>query len=436
MKKWLTTNLSLKLLSVLFAIGLWMIVVNVNDPVTTKTFRGISVTFVNENIISDAGKVYQVLDGSDSVSFTVRAKRSVIESLTPSDFKAVADFAERISETAVPIRVYPLKNEDKIQDVNLQKNTVKIALEEQISRTISVALRVVGTAAEGYTVGKADISPQEVTITGPQSLVDDIDAMEVVLDASNAKQDIESTVPGQLFDRNGDEISDGRLHCSASSFVVHARLLPTKSVDLDFSTEGSVKEGFRNTELHYTPTTVQIAGEQEALDKISTIVFPSSELNLEGADHDVVRTVDVTKYLPDDVYVVNDGDKKVTVTLKVVELNTQKVSFPVSRIDVLNTPTGLDVNFEGNLYMEIELQGLDADLQGLALDDLSVSVDVKNLGQGTHRVRTEVTTSNKNVELSEAPYVTVTLSSSREEPVASVAPSEGHADNTNSVQGE
>lgn len=33
MKNWFTTNMGLKILSVFFAVGLWMIVVNIDDPV-------------------------------------------------------------------------------------------------------------------------------------------------------------------------------------------------------------------------------------------------------------------------------------------------------------------------------------------------------------------------------------------------------------------
>ena len=256
MKNWFTTNMGLKILSVFFAVGLWMIVVNIDDPVTTKTFKNIPVVFENETVLSDAGLVYQVLDGSNSVSFTVRAKRSVVESLTNSDFKAVADFSERISETSVPVKVYALKNEDKILDINLQKNTVKISIEEEIVKKVPVNLQVTGNTAEGHTVGDTTVSPSEITVSGPQSLVDDIASMEVVLDASNASEDISIQIEGQLFDKNGDEVDDERLYCSTTKFDIKAKLLHTKSVDLDFSVEGTVKDGYRYTEMHYSPTTV------------------------------------------------------------------------------------------------------------------------------------------------------------------------------------
>lgn len=316
MKNWFTTNMGLKILSVFFAVGLWMIVVNIDDPVTTKTFKNIPVVFENETVLSDAGLVYQVLDGSNSVSFTVRAKRSVVESLTNSDFKAVADFSERISETSVPVKVYALKNEDKILDINLQKNTVKISIEEEIVKKVPVNLQVTGNTAEGHTVGDTTVSPSEITVSGPQSLVDDIASMEVVLDASNASEDISTQIEGQLFDKNGDEVDDERLYCSTTKFDIKAKLLHTKSVDLDFSVEGTVKDGYRYTEMHYSPTTVLLAGNVDDLKEISTIVIPASELNIDGADKDIEKTVDVSKYLPENLKLVNDSDKKVKVTNK------------------------------------------------------------------------------------------------------------------------
>ena len=198
MKNWLTANLGLKILSIFFAVGLWVIVVNVDDPVTTKTFKNVPVIFKNENVLADAGLVYQVLDGSDTVSFTVRAKRSVIESLSKEDFRAEADFSERIAENSVPIKVSALKHEEQIVDIDLQKNTVKIAVEDEVEKTVSVNLQVVGNAAEGFTVGKTDISPSEIAVSGPRSLIDNVDNMVVVLDASNANEDISRTIEGQL----------------------------------------------------------------------------------------------------------------------------------------------------------------------------------------------------------------------------------------------
>ena len=68
MKKLLTNNLGLKLLSVVSAFMLWLIVLDQVDPVTYESFSPIQVTMLNENVVTDQGLVYQVQDNSDVIS--------------------------------------------------------------------------------------------------------------------------------------------------------------------------------------------------------------------------------------------------------------------------------------------------------------------------------------------------------------------------------
>ena len=57
----ITKNFGLKILAVVFAVIFWMIVVNVDDPEMSKQFS-VPVTIENENVVTDMGKVYEVLD--------------------------------------------------------------------------------------------------------------------------------------------------------------------------------------------------------------------------------------------------------------------------------------------------------------------------------------------------------------------------------------
>ena len=58
--KW-KNNLGLKILAVLFAIFLWWMVVNIDDPINKKTYA-VDVTVTNPEVITNAGKSYQILD--------------------------------------------------------------------------------------------------------------------------------------------------------------------------------------------------------------------------------------------------------------------------------------------------------------------------------------------------------------------------------------
>ena len=67
MKLKLTDNLFLKILSVLIAILIWIVVMNINDGEKTKAFQ-LYVNLINTEVITEIGKVFRVVDNSDVVT--------------------------------------------------------------------------------------------------------------------------------------------------------------------------------------------------------------------------------------------------------------------------------------------------------------------------------------------------------------------------------
>ena len=60
MKQKLTHNLNLKVLAVLFSIIIWIIVVNIDDPVKSVQFNDVQVTVTNESVLTDENLVYDI----------------------------------------------------------------------------------------------------------------------------------------------------------------------------------------------------------------------------------------------------------------------------------------------------------------------------------------------------------------------------------------
>ena len=61
-KKWITNNWQIKLISVLLAAIIWVVVVNVDDPVQTVTIPNISIEIANDDLFREQGKTYTVID--------------------------------------------------------------------------------------------------------------------------------------------------------------------------------------------------------------------------------------------------------------------------------------------------------------------------------------------------------------------------------------
>ena len=69
---------------------LWVVVINIDDPTTSKTYTT-NVVAENTDYITSQNKYYEPLDSSNVVSFRVSAARSVHDELSNADFSATAD---------------------------------------------------------------------------------------------------------------------------------------------------------------------------------------------------------------------------------------------------------------------------------------------------------------------------------------------------------
>ena len=102
------SNLNLKIIAVLFAAGLWMISININDPYQSKDYS-VVVQLQNMNLMTSAGKYVEVLNDSDEITVKVRGNRSVMDSFSASNILATADLSELTENNQVPIKLTTVK---------------------------------------------------------------------------------------------------------------------------------------------------------------------------------------------------------------------------------------------------------------------------------------------------------------------------------------
>ncbi len=103
MRARLTNNLGLKILAFLLAILLWLVVVNIDDPISSKTYNNIPVSVINAEVLAEEQQTYQIVDGTQEVAVTVTARRQILDEITSDDITAVADMRELTLKTQIPI---------------------------------------------------------------------------------------------------------------------------------------------------------------------------------------------------------------------------------------------------------------------------------------------------------------------------------------------
>ena len=377
-------NIGLKILAVMFSALLWLISVNINDPVDTEVYRNIPVEMENTSLLTDEGMTYEVLDDTDRVTVTVRANRSVLENINASDVTATADFSELSFTNTVPIRLSISRSLGSQIEVTGSIDMVRLEVEERQERQLVIEIDQIGTPADGYIVSSVlTTDGNALRISGPQSLVSQVDRAVVEANVEGLTESINISEPIRLYDADGNEITSSRITKSVSTSNVSISILQTKEIPVTASASGEPADGYAATgEVTCAPDRITVAGRNNALANLTEIVIPADEVDLTDATEDVVELIDIREYLPDGVSLTNtsgdDFNGRVAVTAKVEPLVDMTRQMNQSRILLQNVPDGYQVTLDSQEAVSIRLRGLQADLNAIDVSQLSGTIDVSD----------------------------------------------------------
>ncbi|MDE6603127.1 MAG: hypothetical protein K2K90_13405 [Lachnospiraceae bacterium] len=381
MKNKLTRNWGLKIASFLSAAVLWLVVTNINDPIMTYRVTDVSVTIKNENLITDRGQVYEVLDGTDMLDVvTVSAPRSIIDSLDRSNIVAVADINDLTSVDTVPIRLSTNKYNDKLDSIRGNIDSVRLSIEEKKSRSLPVKSVTTGEVREGFMVGSISTDQNLIRISGPESVISQVSKAQAEVDISGFSNDVSTDSEVRLYDEDGQEITAENIDKSITKVRVSVEILERKELPLTCEVTGTPEDGYQLTgEVTFSKAVVTVAGKSKILENVETVAIPAGVLDVTGATEDVTALVDITKYLPDGVALAEDNFVgRVDVTAKIEAERDRAVRIPVGRIRFDGLPEGFRaVITEPANECSITFSGLPGVLNEVTAEEVTAVVDME-----------------------------------------------------------
>ena len=180
MKKKLTDNLGLKIGSVLFAALLWLLVTNINNPATTRRSTNIPVTIINEDVLTSQGKIYEVLDNSDTLAWvSVTGPGQIMGNISDKDLIAVADMKKLTTDNTIPIELSTAQYNESLDSIRASSDMVRLKVEDRKSISLPLKAVTLGTLQDGYIVGDVVTEQNLVRVSGPESIVSIIEKAEV-----------------------------------------------------------------------------------------------------------------------------------------------------------------------------------------------------------------------------------------------------------------
>ncbi len=373
----LTTNLGLKVIAFIFAALLWLIVVNLDNPVVSKTFREIPVTIVNDDIITSAGDVYQVV-GEQSVSVVVYATRDISQELEAEDIVATADVTEMDTATGlIPIEISIPDYSGDYESAEAVPRNLTIQREKSGKKVLSLSVKAENDPADGYILGNMTVEPEQVTLTGAESVLAQIARAEARVNVEGMTADQKAKAELRLYDADGNVLNPPQIEndLGEEGITVSVEVLKLKSVPIVLDVTGTPAEGYKYTGGTSTPENLQVCGKSADLEGFDEIEISGPVLDVSGASDTIEKNIDISEYLPEGVRLAEQDSGTVKVTLKVEQEGTRSIDFLVSSLRINNLSEKLQVNYETGAEIVIRVSGDEARLNTLDITN-AVYVDL------------------------------------------------------------
>lgn len=375
MKEKIFKNLSLKILSVVSAVVLWTIIVNIYDPTTSYTFSNVSVQLINTESLTDKNYSYEIVDGG-KISVYVSGPKSVVTNIKASDIVATADLS-KISAFAdyVDIHVSVVRNGQTLNNVEAAPKTsaVRLSIENRDTKTINVNTEVTGKPADGYALVKQTLNPTSIKVTGPSSIIDTIDHAGITFDVTGATDEVHGDADIHLYDEEENEIKDVSVDLSQSSVSYTAQVVRIKTVAVEAGYSGTPKDGYTISSVTLNQNYVQVYGDENALNNLEKIVIPSNNINVDELDKDRIYKFSLENYIDKSLHILKNS--RVEVTVKVGTTTTKSITLNTSDIRVIGLDTSMTYGFADKTY-NIEIEGNTDLVSTIDTSKISVSADL------------------------------------------------------------
>ncbi|MBQ9563510.1 MAG: hypothetical protein IJU99_08675 [Lachnospiraceae bacterium] len=404
MKKLLTENIGIKVLSLLLAVVVWAIIINVNDPLQTKTLYNVEVKLLNTGNIEDQDRVYEVLEGS-SVDIRASVRRNMYNSLTANDFTVTADFAE-LYNNLVPIKISCAKT--GVEIISQSYNFVKVLLDDVVTRQFFIKIDQEGTAPEGFVISEIQPTPSVIQITGAKTKLDQIDSVHCRLNVSSIDESesmMGVVLRPELQAADGSYLSKDGLYLSSDRISISATVQQTKIIPIQVQTTGTPADGYEIVDVSYDPVEVEVAGSEEKIDAISGLTV---EVPVDGAKDIVEKILNLSDYVPEGIRLVNADKASLNVRIVPEKKIARDFTMTIDQLTFENLGPDLEYKTESGTTVVLTLYGLKENLGKINTSDLHPRVNLEGLGEGTHTLEVQID-EVKTVAVEKLPEITLTI---------------------------
>lgn len=370
-------NLPTLLLALALALAAWISAVTAADPTQERIYpRSVPIEIVGQD-----PALVLTNEVPAQMTITLSAPASIWDRLQneQNPVRAVVDLSGLEAGThTIPVQVQVSIR--PVEVVSYAPRMLTLRLEKLASRTLPIRLVQRGELAIGYEAEMPKLNQTSATVSGPESLVNQVKEARAVLDVNAAEQSINRSIALQAIDAK-EMVVDG-VTVSPEQVAVSLTITQRggyRNVVVKVVVKGQVASGYRVTNISVFPPAVTVySSDPKLVDELPGYV-ETAALELSNAREDL--DVFLQLNLPPAVSVVGDQTVEVQVGVEAIEGSLTLADMPVEVVGLApglvasTSPERVDVILAGPLPL----------LDSLTARDVRVLVDMTDETVGTYQ---------------------------------------------------
>jgi YbbR domain-containing protein len=316
MNKLFSSNISVRIVSVLIAIVIWFVASDQSISQSTsqemsKNFYRIPIEAIN--IPSNFSVSYDYISIE---SVVLKGNASLLSSMLGQEITASIDL-EGLTEGEFDLPIQ-LRYPAGLSLVAVQPPRVHVALISSVSRVMDIEVVTTGVAQVANAIPILSYKPESILVEGPRTSLEKVTRAVVSVDLTGKTGNFEQAMDVKVMNVSGAIVTDVVVQPSLISVTVLFQ--PLKQVTLKLPEDLLIPAGWVLSFHEITPSTVEIYGNQTDIDKIQNLFLKMSELVIsseEASGSKIEKTLKASIVIPQGSLIsVKQGEVEVILRLE------------------------------------------------------------------------------------------------------------------------
>ena len=383
------------LLSLAVSFCLWLYVITAVSPGSTDTYYNIPIVWEGESVLNENGLMVTAVS-SNTVNLKLSGNRSDLSKVNSGNITIKADLSN-IREPGSQIRItystpsFPgdvASNAFVIE--SKEPDCIYVTVVRRVSKTVPVEVVWTGTPAEGFMIDKENrtLDYSEVTVTGPESVVDTIAKATITADLEGRRESLSESYHYTLCDENGDPVDAKLITTDVEEVRLDVTIRRVKDLRLTYTLNPGGGANEENTTVKLSADTIRVSGSEAALENLGDTLSIGT-INLA----DITKSATSLTFaiaLPEGITNLT-GITEVTADVSFHGLATKELT--VTNIQSVNIPEGLSVELITE-KLTVTLRGPTTLISTVTPEDVAVIVDFTGAEVGTSTFKATVSLSD------------------------------------------